>query len=91
MLLIHSLCRQIWLLEKLYIQVDYILIMIDEMHRECSWLLKGSVRLNLQSTRPLPLAERSVPLTSAEFFAANFENDARDDRDQSELRTEIDM
>ncbi len=24
-------------------------------------------------------------------FAANFENDARDDRDQSELRTEIDM
>ncbi len=24
-------------------------------------------------------------------FAANFENDARDDRDQSELRAEIDM
>ncbi len=38
------------------------------MHRECSWVLMACFRLNRESMRPLPLPERSVPLTSAEIL-----------------------
>lgn len=53
--------------------------------------IKGKCQVKLEKHETTSTGRALSPSNISWVFAANFENDARDDRDQSELRTEIDM